>query len=93
MDWKELYASWDRGEYKSVYLFHGEEEYIKKSALERLRGDILPAGLEALNETILEGAVSADRVIEAAETLPMMCDRRLVVVKDWGPLMSGKAKG
>jgi len=93
MDWKELYAQWDRGDFQSVYLFHGEEEYIKKSALERLRGAILPAGLEALNETILEGAVSADRVIEAAETLPMMCERRLVVVKDWAPLMSGRAKG
>ena len=92
MDWKELYASWEKGEYKPVYLFHGEEEYIKKSALERLRGSVLPAGLEALNETILEGAVSADRVIEAAETLPMMCDRRLVIVKDWAPLCSGRSK-
>lgn len=93
MDWKELYAAWDKGDFKPVYLFHGDEEYIKKSALERLRERILPAGLEALNETLLEGAVSADRVIEAAETLPMMCERRLVVVKDWALVSSGRSAG
>ncbi|MDO4740362.1 MAG: DNA polymerase III subunit delta [Eubacteriales bacterium] len=93
MNWKELYEAWDAGTIASVYLFHGEEEYIKKSALERLRAKLLPAGLEALNETILEGAVGAERIIEAAETLPMMCEKRLVVVRDWGPLSSGKAKG
>lgn len=93
MDWKELYKTWDEGKFCPVYLFHGEEEYIKKSALDRLRGLILPPGLESLNETLLEGAVSAEKVIEAAETLPMMCERRLVVVKDWPLVTSGRAKG
>lgn len=93
MNWKELYAAWDAGNFSPVYLFHGEEEYIKSSALDRLRGLILPPGLEALNETLLEGAVSADRVIEAAETLPMMCERRLVVVKDWALVSSGRTAG
>lgn len=92
MDWKELYAAWDRGECNPVYLFHGEEEYIKKSALERLRAVVLPAGLEALNETVLEGSVSAERIIEAAETLPVMCEKKLVLVRDWAPLLSGRAK-
>jgi len=93
MDWKELYAAWDAGDFSPVYLFHGDEEYIKKSALDRLRGKILPPGLEALNETLLEGAVSAEKVIEAAETLPMMCERRLVVVKDWALVSSGRSAG
>ncbi len=92
MNWKELYEVWDRGEFAPIYLFHGEEEYIKKSALERLRGRVLPMGLEALNETVLEGAVTAERIIEAAETLPVMCERRLVIVRDWPPLLSGKSK-
>ena len=92
MEWKELYAAWEKGTIAPVYLFHGEEEYIKQSALARLRSLLLPAGLEALNETILEGAVEAGRVIEAAETLPMMAERRLVVVKDWAPLLSARAK-
>ena len=92
MDWKQLYAAWEKGDFAPVYLFHGEEEYIKQSALARLRSLLLPAGLEALNETLLEGAVDAGRIIEAAETLPMMCEKRLVVVKDWAPLLSARAK-
>jgi hypothetical protein len=42
------------------------------AAAERL----LPAGLEELNETVMEGG-GAQAIIEAAETLPVMAERRL----------------
>ena len=32
------------------------------------------------------------QIIEAAETLPFMCERRLVIVRDWAPLLSGKSR-
>lgn len=91
--WERLYGAWDAGEFQPVYLFHGEEEYIKEETLKRLRSRVLPAGLEALNETVLEGAVSMERIIEAAETMPVMAERKLVVVKDWAPLLSARSKG
>ena len=74
------------GRASGAYLFYGPEEYLKREALELLRARLLPPGLEALNETVLETADAA-RIIESAETMPVMCDRRLVVVKDWPPLM------
>lgn len=91
MKWNEFFKDAAEGRLRQAYLFTGPEEYVKREALEKLRAAILPVGLEALNETVMED-VNADRIIAAAETLPVMSDRRLVVVRDWGPLMSGKSK-
>ena len=91
MNWNEFYQSLKNDDLRPVYLFTGPEVYIKADALEALRAKLLPAGLEGLNEAILEG-VDASQIIEAAETLPVMCDRRLVVVRDWAPLLSAKSR-
>lgn len=91
MDWNEFYKAVKSGRYQSVYLFSGPEELTKREALAALRRALLPPGLEQLNEAVLENC-SAQAIIDSAETLPVMCDRRIVVVRDWGPLTSGKVK-
>ncbi len=91
MRWDAFFDEVKRGALRQAYLFDGPEEYVKREALTKIRDAMLPAGLEALNETVFEGA-AAERIVEAAETLPVMCERRLVVVKDFAPLMSGKAR-
>ena len=91
MTWKEFYAQLKENALQSVYLFAGPEEYLKREAVKALERALLPAGLEQLNETTLEGAQAA-QIIEAAETLPFMCERRLVIVRDWAPLLSGKSR-
>ncbi len=75
----------------NVYLFSGAEEWLKREALDKLRAKWLVPGLEALNETVLEGA-TAQQIIDAAETVPVMAERRLVVVRDWAPLMPGTSR-
>ena len=91
MEWNDFYKSVKDGRYQSVYLFTGPEELNKKNALAALRSAILPAGLEQLNDATLENC-SAQAIIDCAETLPVMCERRIVVVRDWAPLTAGKAK-
>lgn len=91
MNWSEFRKAIDGGDIAPVYLFTGPEEYIKRESLEYLREKLLPPGLEALNDTVLEG-VTAQQITDAAETLPMMCERRVVTVRDWAPLMPGKSK-
>ena len=54
----------------NVYLFSGAEEWLKREALDKLRAKWLVPGLEALNETVLEGA-TAQQIIDAAETVPV----------------------
>ena len=92
MTWEQLYAEIDAGRARPVYLFYGVEEFVKRGAVERLRQKLLPEGLEALNESAYEGEVPARQLIEAAQTLPMMCKRRLVVSRDWPPLLPGAAR-
>ena len=88
----QFFKSLKNGDVRPVYLFSGAEQHIKNSALQTLRAKLLPDGFEQLNESVFEGAASAIEIIESAETLPLMCDKRLVVVKDWALLLPGKAK-
>ena len=74
-----------------LYLFQGEEEHVKRSALERLRERVLPEGLAELNETVLDNPPASD-IVAAAETMPMMAERRLVIVRDSALLLSGRAR-
>ena len=91
MNWSEFYQSLDAGDIAPVYLFTGPEEYVKQEAMAKLREKLLPPGLEALNDTVMEG-VTAQQITDAAETMPMMCERRIVTVRDWAPLLPGKSK-
>ena len=55
-----------------------------------LRKKLLPAGLEDMNEARLTDP-DANALIAAAETLPFMADKRLVLVLESG-MLSGRAK-
>ena len=79
MNHKEFFKAVKSGQIGSLYLMEGVEEYIKQSALEQLRKAVLPVGLEVLNESVLENP-SLHVLKAAAETLPFMADRRLVLV-------------
>lgn len=91
MKWNEFYKALEAGKIAPVYLFTGPEEYVKREALEALRAKLLLPGLETLNDATLEG-VTAQQITDAAETMPMMCDRRIVTVRDWAPLLQAKSK-
>lgn len=91
MNYDDFLKSVEEARWESVYFFTGPEELNKREALAALRRAILPPGLEQLNDATLEG-VSAQTIIDAAETLPVMCDRRIVTVRNWAPLLPGKSK-
>ena len=91
MDWNDFFKSVKDGSFQSVYLFTGPEELTKAEALKALRNTLLPPGLEQLNDITLEG-VSAQEIIDCCETLPVMCDRRIVVVRNWQPLLPRKPR-
>ena len=77
------------GQIGECYLFEGAEEYIKQQALKQLCARLLPAGLEEMNLTDLTDP-DADSLIAAAETLPFMADKRVVVVRECSLVSSGK---
>ena len=71
------------------YLFEGNEEYIKQSALKQLCSKLLPAGLEEMNLTELHDP-DPDSLIAAAETLPFMGEKRLVVIRECSLVTAGR---
>ena len=78
-----------KGNIQPIYLMEGTEEYIKQQALRQLCTKLLPAGLEELNLTDLTDP-EADALIAAAETLPFMADRRIVIIRECSLLTAGK---
>lgn len=87
MNYKEFAQALKAGSIGGAYLFEGVEENIKDSALAALRKKLLPEGLEEMNEAQMDNP-SADAVIAAAETLPFLGDKRLVIVRDQAGLGS-----
>ena len=91
MERKVFFDQVAQGNIATCYVLEGPEEYIKRSALETLRKRLLPEGLADMNETRLVDP-DADTLIAAAETLPFMAEKRLVLVQESG-MLQGKAKG
>ncbi len=88
MNMIELFNSLKRGETERLYLFHGPEELLKREAVDKIKDILVPASLEQLNLTVIDGsAAAADTIINAVETLPFMNPRRLVIVNNavFGP--------
>lgn len=90
MNHKEFVTNLASRSLPSVLLFEGEEEQLKQSALLELRRQILPSGMETLNETVLEDP-SVDQLIADAETQPFMSDKRLILIRDY-PALVGRSE-
>lgn len=78
---------------RSLYLFYGQEEYLKKYYLDRIEGCLLTEDLKALNKVVMEGKPEIGKIIDNCETLPVFAEKRLVVVKNSGFFKSKKGKG
>ena len=91
MDFQEFYQQLKTGKIQKLYLFEGEEEYGKESALLDLKKALLKGPMAMMNESVLINPTDSE-LIAVCETLPIMEDRRLVVVKDSQLLMGRAAK-
>jgi len=71
------------GEIGQVYIFHGEESYLREYYLGALKKALVPAGFEEFNYHRLDGkSLSMAALSEAVEAMPMMAERTMVVVTD-----------
>ncbi len=89
MNHTAFFAGVKAGDIRGMYLLEGPEEYIKQQGLHRLCEKLLPAGLEAMNLTELDNP-EVDALTAAAETLPFLGDKRVVVVRDCDLLTAGR---
>ena len=69
---------------RPLYLFWGEEDYLRGVCLGQIRGLLLPDGLEEMNCFRLEGkSVTVGAIAEAVEALPVFSPKKLVEVRDF----------
>ena len=68
----------------SLYVFHGEEAYLRDFYLGQMKRALLPAGMESFNLHTLNGKEFDLKTLgQLVDCLPMMGERTLVVVYDY----------
>ncbi|MBE6989486.1 MAG: DNA polymerase III subunit delta [Ruminococcaceae bacterium] len=78
-----LRAALKSGDVDRIYLFYGEEAYLRRYYLEELQKLLVPAGFEEFNYHRLNGkGLTIQELTEAAEAMPMMAEHTLVTVTD-----------
>ncbi|MDO5021773.1 MAG: DNA polymerase III subunit delta [Eubacteriales bacterium] len=76
---------------QNCFIFEGDEEYLKQSALLSLKEKIIKPPFGDINYSVLEDP-DDKQLISLCETLPLMADKRLIVVKDSRFIQEGVGK-
>lgn len=77
--------------FEKVYLFCGTENYLKTYYEKQLKKAILTDSIELMNLDIFEGKfVEIEDIINALNTLPFMCEKRLVIIKNSNLFETGR---
>jgi len=77
----------------NLYLFYGQEEYLKRNYAEYIENTLLTEDFKLLNKVVLEGKVTVNTIIDNCETLPVFSDRKLVIVKNSSLFKGRKGSG
>ncbi|MCD8390888.1 MAG: DNA polymerase III subunit delta [Firmicutes bacterium] len=67
---------------KPIYLFYGEEEYLKELYIKQITELIPDGGMPEFNHLFFNGMRPFSEYDDAWESFPMMAERRLIVIKD-----------
>lgn len=78
--------------FKQIYLLYGEERYLRRQYRERLRKALCSED-DTMNTHFYEGRdISVGAVIDLAETLPFLAERRVIFISNSGLFKSGGEK-
>ena len=68
----------------NLYVFHGEEAYLRDYYLGEIKKKLLPPGMEEFNLHLLPGKrFEAKQLAQLVDCLPMMSARTLILVQDY----------
>lgn len=77
--------------FSNIYLIFGEEHYLKNIYEKNLISNIISDDLKMMNFDIFEGKnTSISQIIDACDTMPMMSQYRVVVLKNTGLIVEGR---
>ncbi|MDE7269444.1 MAG: DNA polymerase III subunit delta [Acetatifactor sp.] len=78
--------------FKQAYLLYGEERYLKRQYTDRLRSALCAAD-DQMNTHFYTGKdVPVGEIIDLAETMPFLAQRRVIFISDSGLFKSGGEK-
>lgn len=78
--------------FKQVYLLYGEERYLRKQYTDRLRKAMCNED-DQMNTHFYEGKdIPVGEIIDLAETLPFLAERRVIFISNSGLFKSGGEK-
>lgn len=79
----ELKEALSSGNPDTIYIFYGEESYLREFYLSELKKNLV-AGFESFNYHKLEGkSLTSQTLTDTVEAMPMMSQRTMVQVVDW----------
>ncbi|MDE7131675.1 MAG: DNA polymerase III subunit delta [Lachnospiraceae bacterium] len=86
---KKLAEEIKSGQLKQVYILYGEEAYLRNQYKEKLKTALLDGG-DAMNLHCFEGKdVKTGDVIDLAETMPFLAQRRVILLENSGLFSHG----
>ena len=69
---------------RNLYIFYGEERYLKNANLDKVREALVEPSFEEFNyHRVVGKGLSVEDLTEVVEAMPMMAQHTLVVVEDW----------
>lgn len=80
------------GNFRQAYLLYGEERFLRRQYREKLRAALCADG-DSMNTHFYEGKdVPVGEIIDLAETLPFLAQRRVIFITDSGLFKAGGEK-
>lgn len=75
---------------QNVYLFYGQEDYLIKYYTNSISSMIVDEETKDLNYIYLDGKKDTETIIQNCETMPVFCEKKLVIAKNSGLFKSKK---
>lgn len=82
----------NNGNFRQMYLLYGEERYLKRQYREKLKKALCTDG-DQMNVQVYEGKdQNIGEIIDLAETLPFLAERRVIFLDNSGLFKAGGEK-
>lgn len=91
MDWQTLRKNIKEGNFARLYLFYGEEWYLREHSVTTLKDAILTEGMEEFNFHLFTGEFAFEDLQEAVDSYPVMQEKKLILVQDFDPFKANEA--
>ncbi len=83
MPHRQILRDIQAGQFKPLYLLHGEEPHFIDVLTKALEGAVVEEGLRDFNQNVFYGKdTELDTILDAARRFPMMAERQLVLVRE-----------